>query len=44
MIEKWVVDVLIEEIENDYGGLDGIIYSVGMIKDNFIMKKMKEEV
>lgn len=44
LTEKRAVDALIEEIENDYGGLDGIIHSAGMIKDNFIMKKTKEEV
>lgn len=34
LTEKRAVDALIEEIENDYGGLDGIIHSAGMIKDN----------
>ncbi|WP_276736064.1 type I polyketide synthase [Bacillus sp. (in: firmicutes)] len=44
LTEKQAVDALIEEVQNAYGGLDGIIHSAGMIKDNFIMKKKKEEV
>lgn len=44
LTEKQAVDALIIEIQNTYGGLDGIIHSAGMIKDNFIIKKKKEEV
>ncbi|MFT4400843.1 SDR family NAD(P)-dependent oxidoreductase [Bacillus sp. SW14] len=44
LTEKRAVDALIEEIQKAYGGLDGIIHSAGMIKDNFIIKKKKEEI
>ncbi|MCY9410519.1 SDR family NAD(P)-dependent oxidoreductase, partial [Bacillus inaquosorum] len=44
LTEKRAVDALMEEIQNAYGGLDGIIHSAGMIKDNFIIKKKKEEI
>ena len=34
---------LIDKIEKDYGFLNGIIHSAGIIRDNFIIKKTKEE-
>jgi len=33
------VDELIREIKEKFGGLNGIIHSAGMIRDNFILKK-----
>ncbi|MEC3614235.1 type I polyketide synthase [Bacillus stercoris] len=44
LTEKQAVDTLLKEIQNVYGDLDGVIHSAGLIKDNFIMKKKKEEV
>ncbi|WP_232035849.1 SDR family NAD(P)-dependent oxidoreductase [Methylomusa anaerophila] len=41
--EKAVAD-LIQSIQTDFGGLNGIIHSAGVIKDNFIIKKTKAEV
>jgi polyketide synthase PksN len=41
--EKEVVN-LIQSIKADFGGIDGIIHSAGVIKDNFIIKKTKEEL
>ncbi|MBN2441656.1 MAG: SDR family NAD(P)-dependent oxidoreductase, partial [Spirochaetales bacterium] len=38
------VKKLIEGIQNDYGKLNGIIHSAGVIKDNFIIKKNNEEI
>ncbi|MBY9087709.1 PfaD family polyunsaturated fatty acid/polyketide biosynthesis protein, partial [Paenibacillus sp. HN-1] len=37
------VTELIENIRECFGGLDGIIHSAGVIKDNFIIKKTKDE-
>ncbi|MGY0654664.1 polyketide synthase PksL [Bacillus subtilis] len=44
LADKQTVDALLKETQNVYGDLDGIIHSAGLIKDNFIMKKKKEEV
>jgi polyketide synthase PksN len=38
------VTALIDEIDKEYGGLDGIIHSAGIIRDNFIIKKSAEEL
>ncbi len=38
-----VVD-LIQNIQENFGGLNGIIHSAGIIHDNFILKKTKEEL
>ncbi|MCO1604483.1 SDR family NAD(P)-dependent oxidoreductase [Desulfosporosinus nitroreducens] len=35
---------LIKSICEDFGGLNGIIHSAGVIRDNFIIKKTKEEL
>jgi acyl transferase domain-containing protein/NAD(P)-dependent dehydrogenase (short-subunit alcohol dehydrogenase family)/SAM-dependent methyltransferase len=37
------VRLLIESIQGDYGKLDGIIHSAGIIQDNFIYKKTTDE-
>jgi polyketide synthase PksN len=42
--QKKAVDDLIQSIEADFGGINGIIHSAGVIKDNFIIKKTKEEL
>ncbi len=41
--KKKAVDNLIQSIRADFGGINGIIHSSGVIKDNFIIKKTKEE-
>lgn len=41
MTEKEAVMALTKEIQEDYGGLNGIIHSAGIIKDNFIIRKRK---
>ncbi|HEX3030553.1 MAG TPA: SDR family NAD(P)-dependent oxidoreductase, partial [Clostridia bacterium] len=41
--DKKQVDTLIYGIYKDYGALNGIIHSAGVIQDNFIIKKTKEE-
>jgi acyl transferase domain-containing protein/enoyl-CoA hydratase/carnithine racemase/acyl carrier protein len=41
--DKAAVENLIYEIEKEIGQLNGIIHSAGVIKDNFILKKNKEE-
>ncbi len=41
---KKAVDGLVQEIRTDFGGIHGIIHSAGVIKDNFIIKKTKEEL
>jgi polyketide synthase PksN len=51
-IEYWQVDVndkqavtsLMQSIQERFGDLHGIIHSAGVIQDNFIIKKSKEEV
>jgi acyl transferase domain-containing protein/acyl carrier protein/SAM-dependent methyltransferase len=40
---KEEVDYLIQSIRKEFGRLNGIIHSAGVIKDNFIIKKTKEE-
>ncbi len=35
---------LIQSIVKDFGGLNGIIHSAGVIHDNFILKKTKQEI
>lgn len=35
---------LFQEIQKEFGGLNGIIHSAGLIKDNFILKKNREEM
>lgn len=37
--EKEAVHALTEEIQKEYGSLNGIIHSAGIIRDNFIIKK-----
>jgi acyl transferase domain-containing protein/NAD(P)-dependent dehydrogenase (short-subunit alcohol dehydrogenase family)/acyl carrier protein len=41
--EKAVVN-LIQSIQADLGGINGIIHSAGVIRDNFILKKTKDEL
>ncbi|MCX7921058.1 MAG: SDR family NAD(P)-dependent oxidoreductase [Clostridia bacterium] len=38
------VDLLVQSILEEYGGLDGIIHSAGITRDNFIIKKTREEL
>ncbi len=40
---KEAVEILIHEIQNKFGCLNGIIHSAGVISDNFILKKSKAE-
>jgi len=40
---KKAVNALVLEIQNNSGGLNGIIHSAGVIRDNFILKKTKAE-
>jgi polyketide synthase PksN len=42
--QKQAVDDLFHTIQEDFSSLHGIIHSAGVIKDNFIRKKSKEEV
>lgn len=42
--DKNAVVELIEKIQSDFGKLNGIIHSAGVIQDNFIMKKSLDEV
>ncbi|WP_273328147.1 SDR family NAD(P)-dependent oxidoreductase, partial [Vallitalea guaymasensis] len=42
--DKDMVDKLIKQIKQEYGRLDGIIHSAGIIKDNYIIKKTEEEI
>ncbi len=44
MTQKEAVVDLIESIRKDFKNLNGIIHSAGVIKDNFILKKTKEEL
>ncbi|MED1738767.1 SDR family NAD(P)-dependent oxidoreductase [Bacillus swezeyi] len=44
MTEKEAVTALTKGIQEEYGSLDGIIHSAGIIKDNFIIKKKKDEI
>ncbi len=41
--DKASVDTLIQGIVKDFGELNGIIHSAGVIKDNFILKKNSQE-
>ncbi len=41
---KTAVTNLVEHIQEEYGGLDGIIHGAGIIRDNFILRKDKEEL
>ena len=41
--DKQAVFELIQSIVGNFGGLDGIIHSAGIIKDNFIIKKSQTE-
>ena len=41
--DKGAVEVLVQEIQINFGGLNGIIHSAGVVRDNFILKKSKEE-
>jgi polyketide synthase PksN len=42
--DKKAVNHLIQSITADYGGLNGIIHSAGLFRDNFIVKKTEEEI
>ncbi|WP_304364769.1 SDR family NAD(P)-dependent oxidoreductase [Brevibacillus dissolubilis] len=42
--QKAAVHQLIQDIQAEYGSLNGIIHSAGVIKDNFILKKTSEEI
>ncbi|GER89941.1 hypothetical protein KDW_41030 [Dictyobacter vulcani] len=44
MTQKEAVYDLIKDIQQEYGVLNGIIHSAGIIKDNFILKKNRAEV
>jgi acyl transferase domain-containing protein len=41
--DKEGVERLVEKIQNEHGGLNGIIHCAGVIRDNFILKKTSEE-
>ncbi len=41
--DQQAVERLIEETRNDFGGINGILHSAGLIRDNFILKKPREE-
>lgn len=38
------VETLIQEIQKDFGRLDGIMHCAGIIRDNFIIKKTRDEL
>ncbi|MEK4432035.1 SDR family NAD(P)-dependent oxidoreductase [Paenibacillus sp. FSL M7-0802] len=42
--DKRAVEVLIRDIQEKFGKLDGIVHSAGMVSDNFIIKKTREEL
>ncbi|MBP1177198.1 polyketide synthase PksN [Paenibacillus sp. PvR133] len=42
--DKRAVEVLIRDIQEEFGKLDGIVHSAGMVSDNFIIKKTREEL
>jgi len=44
MTQKKDVADLIQSIREDYGNLQGIIHGAGVIRDNFIIKKTREEL
>ena len=41
--DKEEVEALVQEIQDNYGRLNGIIHGAGVIRDNFIIKKTVEE-
>lgn len=40
---KEAVAALVQKIQNDHGGLNGILHSAGLIQDNFLLKKTDKE-
>ncbi|TMC21453.1 MAG: SDR family NAD(P)-dependent oxidoreductase, partial [Chloroflexi bacterium] len=42
--QRQAVCDLIQRIQQDYGNLDGIIHSAGVIRDNFLLKKTRDEI
>src|SRR5262249_21787221 len=44
VVQKQAVFSLIQHIQQDYGHLDGIIHSAGVIRDNFMLKKTPDEI
>jgi acyl transferase domain-containing protein/enoyl-CoA hydratase/carnithine racemase len=42
--EKTAVKNLVQSIQQEFGRLDGIIHGAGVIRDNFIIKKTKDEL
>ena len=40
---KEAVEILVHEIQTNFGGLNGIIHSAGVIRDSFIIKKTVKE-
>ena len=42
--DQKAVNHLIQSIRLEFGGLNGIIHSAGLIRDNFILKKTNEEI
>lgn len=44
VVDREAVTGLIQNIQVDFGKLDGIIHAAGVIRDNFILKKNKEEL
>ncbi len=42
--DKRAVEDLIRDIQEEFGKLDGIVHSAGMVSDNFIIKKTQEEL
>ncbi|MCP4283789.1 MAG: SDR family NAD(P)-dependent oxidoreductase [Gammaproteobacteria bacterium] len=42
--DQQAVDSLIQHISKEFGGLNGIIHSAGVLRDNFILKKSREEL
>ncbi|TCS93645.1 non-ribosomal peptide synthetase [Hazenella coriacea] len=44
VVQKDAVDDLIKRIVEEYGQLNGIIHSAGIIRDSYIIKKTKEEM
>jgi acyl transferase domain-containing protein len=42
--DQQAVSRLIEKIQEEFGGLHGILHCAGVIRDNFILKKTQEEM
>ncbi len=42
--DKQAIVSLVQRIRQDFGSLQGIIHSAGVIRDNFIIKKIQEEL